>query len=209
MNYRALRSLCVQTSQIPYIRIAFVTSVALILLIAGLVTIRQSSAAGAGAEIRATGTFTTNSSPRIAEQTNFAGLASVFLLLAVNEFTGSLEGTLVSLHTRAVDNRQTIATAGLKKTFATTTGTFWGRLALGSDSFSDPGSFSSIVHLVIDRSNVDIVPFEGKFVVVEGTGKGGLEGICGGGTFENVGVTGVATTYDFTFRFGKDCKANN
>jgi len=37
-------------------------------------------------------------------------------------------------------------------------------------------------------------------------GAGGLEGICGEGDFWTAG--GV-TYYDYTFRFGKDCKANN
>jgi len=49
MNYKIIRGMFAHTSHIPCRRIAFVTRVALILLMAGLVTIGQSSAAGAGA----------------------------------------------------------------------------------------------------------------------------------------------------------------
>src|SRR5712691_9634291 len=50
MNYKIIRGMFVHTSHIPYVPIAFVTRVVLILLMAGLVTIGQSSAAGAGAQ---------------------------------------------------------------------------------------------------------------------------------------------------------------
>ena len=86
------------------------------------------------------------------------------------------------------------------KGFQTNPGTFWGTLA-----GSGPGSFSFIAHLVANRA-LPGAPIDGRFVVVEGTGIGGLEGICGGGIF----TTGSAgTDYDYTFRFGRDCKAND
>ena len=186
MNYRA--------------RIAFVTSVALILLIAGLVT-GQSSAAGDGAEIRATGTFTTAFSSNIGDQT--VGNLQILSRYAVSSFTGSLVGTTVTLQTIARDD------VVEHKAFQTNTGSFFGKL----DELK--GSFSIINHVVADRSRcvlgvpcpASLIPIEGKFTVVEGTGKGELEGICGGGTFEN--PSGSLSSYDFTFRFGKDCKANN
>src|SRR3989442_12299269 len=80
MNYRA--------------RIAFVTSVALILLIAGLVT-GQPSAAGDRAEIRGTGTFTTAFSSNIGDQT--VGTLQILSRYAVTSSTGSLVGTTVTL----------------------------------------------------------------------------------------------------------------
>src|SRR2546428_5731973 len=192
MNYRA--------------RIAFVTSVALILLIAGLVT-GQSSAAGDRAEIRATGTFTTVFSSNIGDQTH--GNLAILSRYAVSSFTGSLVGTTVTLQTVVRDD------VVEHEAFQMNAGSFFGRL----DGLR--GSFSNINHVVADRSRCvqgvpcpgNRIPVEGRLTVVEGTGVGELEGICGGGAFKSVldssGLpTGVAE-YDFTFRFGKDCKANN
>ena len=165
--------------------------------IASLVTV-QPRTAGAGAEIKAVGTLTTVlPSPDIAQRTQ--GNLSIISRYSVSRYTGSLQGTTVALQTVVRDD------VVEKKTFQTNTGAFWGTL----DGF-EPGSFSFIAHLVADRSDCPCppgsAPFEAKFVVVEGTGKGGLEGICGGGILK----TGAASTdYDYTFRFGKDCKAND
>jgi len=173
-------------------------SVALILSTAGLVTIAQPRAASAGGETKAVGTLTTTfANPDIAQRTQ--GNLVIFSRYAVTTYTGSLEGTTVTLQTTVRDD------VVEKKAFQTNTGHFWGRL----DGL-EPGSFSFIVHNVVDRSLCPCPPGlfaqEVKFVVVGGTGSGGLEGICGGGTAKT-GVVG--TDYDYTFRFGKDCKANN
>ena len=178
---------------------AFAISVASILLTGSLVTIGQPRAAGAGAEIRAIGTLTTTfPSPDIAQRTQ--GNLVIFSRYAVTTYTGSLEGTTVTLQTTVRDD------VVEKKAFQTNTGHFWGRL----DGL-EPGSFSFIVHNVVDRSLCPCPPGllaqEVKFVVVEGTGSGGLEGICGGGTLKTAGTP--STDYDYTFRFGKDCKAND
>ena len=152
----------------------------------------------AGGEITATGFQIATASTTIAAPT--LGDLSITLRYVVLAFTGSLEGTAV--------NQQSIVRDDVvqKKSFVTATGTFFGTL-----EGSEPGSFSFIVHNVIDRSACPcppgITPSAGKFVVVEGTGSGGLEGICGGGTF--VSPTALGSTYEHTYRFGKDCKANN
>jgi hypothetical protein len=57
------------------------------------------------------------------------------------------------------------------------------------------------------------LPLEGNLTVVPGSGMGGLAGICGGGPFRSIldaaGVNTGVTTYDFTFRFGRDCQAGD
>jgi len=232
MNYRDIRAIFVHAWCKRSAPIAIVSSVALVLLIAGLMMIDQSRAAGAGTQIRATGTFTTafplpiststNSdfpidpdptpnnvvtNPSIAERT----YGDLFILsrYAVSSFTGSLAGTTVTLQTVVRDD------VVEHEAFQMNAGSFFGRL----DGLR--GSFSNINHVVADRSRCvqgvpcpgNRIPVEGRLTVVEGTGMGELEGICGGGAFKSVldssGLpTGVAE-YDFTFRFGKDCKANN
>jgi len=216
MNHKAIRNLFVHTWKIAEMRITFPAGIALILLAAGLVAMGQSSAASNSAEIRATGTFTTAFSSNICQPgqpipsqpppcvpSQTVGNLNILSRYAVSTFTGSLAGTSLSLHTNARDD------VVEHKAFVTTVGTFWGTL----DGLQ--GSFSFDSHFVTDRSDLTlpVLPIEGKLVVVEGTGMGGLEGTCGGGTFKSVlnssGLpTGVAE-YDFTFRFGKDCKANN
>ena len=178
-----------------------VLALSVVFSIASLVTV-QPRAAGAGAEIKAVGTLTTViPSPNIAERTQ--DILFIVSRYAVNTYAGDLQGRSVALQTVVRDD------VVEKKTFQTNTGTFWGTL----DGF-EPGSFSFISHLVADRSHCPCppgrAPFEAKFVVVEGTGKGGLEGICGGGIIKTDAVGPTPTTdYDYTFRFGKDCKAND
>lgn len=174
------------------------TSVALILSTAGLVTIAQPRAAGAGAEIKAVGTLTTTLlNPDIAQRTQ--GNLVVLSRYALSTYGGSLQGKTLTLQT--VVREDPVG-------FQTNTGQFWGTL----EGF-EPGSFSFIVHNVVDRSGCPcppgFAPFDAKFVVVKGTGSGGLEGICGGGTLKTDGTPGAATEYNYTFRFGKDCKAND
>ena len=178
---------------------ALAFSVALILPAAGLVTIAQPRAASARGETRAVGTLTTTfANPDIAQRTQ--GNLVILSRYSLSTYVGSLQGTTVALQTVVRDD------VVEKKAFQTNTGHFWGTL----EGF-EPGSFSFIVHNVVDRSGCPcppgLAPFEAKFVVVEGTGSGGLEGICGGGTLKTAGTP--STDYDYTFRFGKDCKAND
>ena len=157
----------------------------------------MNAAGTGGAEIRATGTFTSAFSPNIASHTQ--GNLLLFSRYAVSTYAGSLQGTTSSLQMFTQDD------VTEKKTFARTDGVFWGTLD------GKKGTFAFGFHFVVDRSACPCPPgantFEGMFVVIEGTGTGELEGICGSGTFN--GRTGQPTVYDYTFRFGKDCKANN
>ncbi len=181
---------------------AFVAGISLILLTAGLLAIGQSSAAGHRAEIRATGTFSTTFSSNIGDQT--VGNLNILSRYAVSSLTGSFVGTAVSLQTIARDD------VVEKKAFQTNVGSIWGTL----DDLK--GSFSSITHVVADRSQcvlgvpcpASLIPIEGNLAIIEGTGKGELEGICGGGTIKSALPLGSGTAYDFIFRFGEDCKAN-
>ena len=202
MNYRDIRAMFVHAWHNLSLRIAFASIATVTVLTAGFMAIGQSRAASAAAVIRATGGFTTVFSSNIGQQN--VGDLNILSRYAVSTYTGSLEGTTVTLQTVARDD------VALHKAFQVNTGTFWGVLMV-PDRLE--GSFSFIVHLVGDRMNCScppgVVPFEGKFVVVEGTGMGGLEGICGGGSFKSTGVAGVPTDYDYTFRFGQDCRANN
>ena len=207
MNCKDIRAIFVHAWCNRSVRIAFASSVALTLVMAGLTAMGQSRAAGAGAEIRATGGFTTVFSANIGQQA--IGDLNILTRYAMSEYTGladrpHLEGTTVTLQTIARDD------VVLHKAFQTNTGIFWGALMTPERL---EGSFSFIVHLIGDRVNCPcppgVVPIDGNVVVIEGTGKGELEGICGGGTFKGTGVAGVPTDYDYTFRFGKDCKANN
>lgn len=154
----------------------------------------QPRPAGAGAEIKAVGALTTTFlNPDIASRTQ--GDLMILSRYALSTYGGPLQGTTLALQTVVRDD------AVEKKAFQTNIGQFWGTL----EGF-EPGSFSFITHNVVDRSNLPATQFEAKFVVVEGTGSGGLEGICGGGTLRTVGA---GTEYNYTFRFGKDCKAND
>jgi hypothetical protein len=196
-------------------------------------TFAQRAAVGNGAEIRATGFFATefptadggtpplnwtrprSDSPKIAQ-------LNIFARPSVSTFHGpcddppcptGLEGQTVSMQNGVRDDDVRL------QAFQTNLGSFFGRL----DQFG--GSFSLISHVVLDRSKClpfiaqdppqtcpgRLIPFEGRTVVIAGTGMGDLEGICGGGTFhseKNPDGTNGRTAYDYTFRFGAACNAN-
>lgn len=119
--------------------------------------------------------------------------------ILVTTYTGVLEGTAVSMQT-ITENTDA------DTTFATATGTFTGTVG-----DSEPGAFSMTVTLTSDRSawraGTGPITFEGKVVVIEGSGQGGLEGICGGGFFEGSGPPFVSTS-NYEFRFGDACRSN-
>lgn len=170
---------------------AFAISAAL--SIASLATV-QPRAAGAGAEINAVGTLTTT----ILNTTDIAQTPFVQSRYALNIYSGPLQGTTLALQTVVRDDA-----VEQQKAFQTNIGQFWGTLE------GLKGSFSFIVHNVVDRSHLPATPFEAKFVVVEGTGSGQLEGICGGGLIKTGDLDDPGTHYNYTFRFGKDCRAND
>ncbi len=79
------------------------------------------------------------------------------------------------------------------------------------------GQQTVIAHVVADRSQcvlgvpcpASLIPLEGKLVIIEGTGTGELEGICGGGSLKSLVPPDSGTEYHLTVRFGKDCRASN
>ncbi|MCS4537798.1 MAG: DUF3224 domain-containing protein [Thaumarchaeota archaeon] len=200
MNSKFIKALMKLKGNLPYGRNAFIIGIGVILLMASLAAMNSLNvAAASGGEIRATGTESTVIvSPDIAQRTQ--GDLDIRSRYAVSTYTGSLVGTAVSVQNIARDD------VVEKKAFQTNTASFWGTFNGKS------GSFAYIIHIVTDRSACPcppgLIPFEYRLVVVEGTGTGGFEGICGGGTGTRPSGIGPSS-YDFTFRFGKDCKANN
>jgi hypothetical protein len=216
MKHHVVSAIGVRTQRTVYVRIAVVTALALLALATGIAPLTQSTA-GAPAEIHAAGTFTTafvtnqGKTVNIAEQT--VGNLSLLARYGVSTFEGGLQGTVVSLQSVVRDD------VAAHKAFQTNTGTFFGTLT-GTE-----GSFSLTTHVALDRSRCvpflqqnlacpnKYIPFEGRSVVVAGTGMSGLEGLCGGGTFHSVvdseGLNTGVTVYSYTFRLGRDCKAND
>jgi hypothetical protein len=154
-------------------------------------------------KIRATGDVSFAAvTPDIATQTQGSLLFRTFYITVI--WTGTLNGKATSLSTITRD-----ASSPTNPGTATALGTFRGTVG-----DSDPGIFSFIVSYIADRSACGsgcppgTIKFDATFTVVEGSGMNGLAGICGGGTWNSLSSTS-AGTYDFTFRFGNDCKANN
>ena len=203
MKYKSIRDVLIATRKITRGPKASVAGIALILLTAALLAIGQSNGTVDRAEITANGTFKSVPSANIAQQT--VGDLVILSRYSVNSFTGSLVGTSVSLQTIARDD------VTEKKAFQTNTASFWGTLN-GLD-----GGFSTVAHVVADRSQcvlgvpcpASLIPLEGKLVIIEGTGTGELEGICGGGSLKSLVPPDSGTEYHLTLRFGKDCKASN
>ena len=210
MNHNTIRDVFIETRKITRGSTASAAGIALILLTAALLAVGQSNGTVDREEITADGTFTSvlnvdgnNMVQNIVQQT-FGGLV-ILSRYSKNTFTGSLEGTSVSLQTIARDD------VTEHKAFQTNTASFWGKLN-GLN-----GTFSTIAHVVADRSQcvlgvpcpASLIPLEGKLVIIEGTGTGELEGICGGGSLKSLIPPDTGTEYHLTLRFGKDCKANN
>lgn len=114
--------------------------------------------------------------------------------------TGILEGMGFGTQTITQDLNTNKAYARSLDTFTGTVGD------------SEPGSFSWVTTFVSDRSQApDLIQWEGNIVIVEGSGTGGLEGICGGGTYQGSGnaIDGFISTSNYEFRFGDACRGNN
>ena len=210
---------CVGRRLARTIRLTVVASLICALMPSGLRS-TASVAAADGAEIRATGEFTTAFVPgptgtgvtNIVQQN--LGDLSLVSRYSKSTFIGNLEGFTISLQNIVIDD--VVARQG-RRAYQTNIGSFIGALN------GVTGSFSTIIHLEIDRSGCDPLPaacpaaktpLKGSIAVVPGSGLRGLEGICGGGSFESIldPITGdntQRTAYDFTFRFGADCKVNN
>ncbi len=82
----------------------------------------------------------------------------------------------------------------------------------GTVGDSEPGTMTLISTGSLDVSEFPILSWKGTHVVLEGSGSGGLEGICGGGTYEGgrPGPPGTPaiTNFECEFRFGDVCRGN-
>jgi hypothetical protein len=89
--------------------------------------------------------------------------------------------------------------------FITTTSTYSG--TIGN---SQPGTFSETLTYTIDYSNPSHIVVSGSATIVQGSGQGGLKGICGGGMFQGLLTTPPTPgTFDDTYHFGASCASNS
>ena len=173
--------------------------IASILLVASLAVTNPLNAASAGGgEIKATGTITTTFLPFFVTQEKVPGGERVRTRNVIATFSGDLVGDTFYLSSVRDDPSAPTPRESYTSYVATFIGTLKG---------SEPGSFASVAHIRTVINADGSFTFKGTTSITHGSGMRGMEGICGGGTFE--GGTGQPTTYDYTFRFGKDCKANN
>jgi len=112
--------------------------------------------------------------------------------------SGNHVGNGNTLTTLAVD------TTGIGR--ASGTGTFWGTVG-----DSKPGFYTFIDTFTIDTTQTP-APVTGNLVIVQGSGMGGLVGICGTETFQ--GAVNLATgagvfTYNLEAQFGNSCSQSN
>lgn len=113
--------------------------------------------------------------------------------IVATTYTGLMVGNATGLGTSTQDLRTKITRSSL-------TLTFWGTVG-----DSKPGTMALNVTLVGDASNPNLYTFASKVVVLEGSGRDGLEGISGGGLVQGQGpsTAGPFTlTSNFEFRFG-------
>jgi len=182
----------------PRLSVAIVTGVALILLLAMLVPTFASARAD-DKEIHATGTVST-SVVYVVDSVVVSG-NTVLTRATVDTLTGTLSGTATGLQHR-ISN----AVSSQNIEYREFTGTMAG---------SKSGSYASILLIIGDTSGCPCPPgtiaFHGTEVIIAGSGIGGLEGICGRGTFSGTGdpVHGFTTTYDNIFHFGGSCNSNS
>ncbi len=171
-------------------------TIAAILLTASLAIARPSNASDEGAEIRATGPLSSTVIGNIAQHT--VGDLQITTRHIMNTYGGDIQGYHIAHQTLTSDLVNKKDQASARVTFK---GTIGGK----------SGAFTGIVTATFDRTACPCPPgtftFDSTMVVVEGSGLGELKDICGGGTIKGSGPPAVST-YDFTFRFGKDCKSN-
>jgi hypothetical protein len=149
---------------------------------------------------QATGTFTTQRS--YINGPPFPTIAAPYGLTIVDynvvstsyDNKGAVTGKANAINTLAIDS------SGMGR--ITGYGTFWGTVG-----DSAPGLYSFISTITIDTT-VAPAPTTGNLVIVQGSGQGGLTGICGTETF--TGTVNLATgagsfTYDLEAQFGSSC----
>ncbi|MBI2938334.1 MAG: DUF3224 domain-containing protein [Thaumarchaeota archaeon] len=195
----------------PYARKATILVVASILLLAGVAAISPSLAAGGPAieskKIRATGNLATivgatyhAAVPIDLPPTDGVPDITARDRLLASTYSGTLQGTGVSVQTLTQFPAEGISTSSALGTFTGTLGD------------SKLGSFSLILKLTFDTAAFPPPvgsKFEGPFIVVQDSGQGGLEGICGSGMIQGTIGTPSVSTYDITFQFGEACNSAN
>lgn len=184
-----------------YVYIVFAASLAAVLLMASIGPSLLASASDDDDDIiNATGDFIIEEVPLSRTDTFMAPHLIINRLLRIT-LTEDLVGTILG-HEILLSNLATSNGVGsLRETFDGVVGD------------SDPGTFTAIVTVLSDLSAFPIVTFEASFVIVEGSGLAGLEGICGGGI-----ITGVAdasstdptvASYDLNIAYGDNCEDFN
>ena len=183
----------------PHIRIAYTAMIASILLVASLAVMNPLNAAATDDKrtCHATGTFTSGVVPDIATQT--VGDLIIRTRVSANTYTGGFEGRTITLRATTSDT-----TAKMVYDSGLTT-------VIGSLCGSPQGKLTGIFTFTQDQTACPCPPgiqtLEGIFIVQDGSGQGGFEGVCGGGTFK--AATGQPATYDWTLHFGKSCRSND
>src|SRR3972149_2260878 len=196
---------CLMSITNPYAKKGTILVVASIILLAGIVAIGPSLAAGGPAveskKIKATGTYAT-----IVGAT-YHGAVDIDLppadgvpdittrdRLLTSIYSGVLQGTGVSEQILTQFPAKGISTSSALGTFTGTIGD------------SELGSFSLIIKLTYETAAYPPSTgskFEGPFLVVQDSGQGGLKGICGSGIIKGTIGTPTDSTYDITFSFGE------
>jgi len=175
--------------------------IASILLLAGfgLIMAAHAETSDSAKNAHVEGTFTTQRSYINAP---FPTIPSPYALTLIDYNTVSASysnGVLVG----KADNLNSLAVDSTGMGRATGTGTFWGTVG-----GSSPGLYSFIDTFTIDTTTPTAAPVNGNLVIVQGSGLGGLAGICGIETFQ--GTVDLATgagsfTFDLAAQFGSSC----
>ncbi len=116
----------------------------------------------------------------------------------VSKVTGVMAGTSVMLQTLNVN-----------LTTHTSIGEFTA-IFTGTIGNSEPGSMMTTGAFTTDLSQYPTISWEGNLQAVEGSGMGGLNGVCGGGNYQGSGGGGapLTSTSNYEFRFGEACNSN-
>ena len=143
------------------------------------------------------GTFTTQRSYVSTNVVSGLTVINYNVVSTVYDDTGAQVGRSQNLNTLAIDSTGTGRATGF--------GTDWGTVG-----DSSPGLYSAIITFTI-TTTTSPAQITGNFVIVNGSGQGGLTGICGSETF--TGTVDLSTgagsfTYDLTAQFGGSCNSN-
>jgi plastocyanin len=160
------------------------------------VTVTVTQTQQATSAVHVTGTLIAYTAPFIAAYNLTHGrvitVVDDYNIVVIRNETGgsSGHGELIGFVTTATDTGSNIRKSTMILTYSGTIGN------------SRPGVFSAIATVTYVGGYPSVV-VNGRLYVIEGSGGGGLEGICGGGTFQ--GMLGPPFTFDDTYYFGASC----